>query len=75
MTNQLGEPPNKTEEKEMTDYGSEETKINPSDYDCQILLEKTTIGIANDKSFPMELSIQDSGVTNQKEKRRRKENE
>jgi len=39
MTNQLEERPNKTEEKEMANYGSEESKINPSDYDCQILSE------------------------------------
>ena len=43
MANQLGEMPSKTEEKEMTNYGSEEIKYNPSDYECQILLEKTTI--------------------------------
>ena len=28
------------QEKEMADYGQEESKINPSDYDCQILLRK-----------------------------------
>jgi len=33
MTNQLGEMPSKTEEKEMANYGSEESKVNPSDYD------------------------------------------
>ena len=42
MTSQLEERPNKIEDKEMSNYESEETKINPSDYDCQILLEKTT---------------------------------
>ena len=57
MTNQLEERPNKTEEKEMANYGSEETKINPSDYDCQILLEKTTHEVANDKSFPTDARL------------------
>ena len=30
----------------------EENKINPSDYSCQILLEKTTLEKAKDKSLP-----------------------
>ena len=50
MANQLGEPPVKTEE-ETTDQ-SMDIFINPSDYSCQILLEKTTLEIANDKTFP-----------------------
>ena len=29
-----------------------ETTINPSDYSCQILQEKTTLEAANDKSLP-----------------------
>ena len=29
-----------------------ETTINPSDYSCQILQEKTTLEEANDKSLP-----------------------
>jgi hypothetical protein len=45
------------QEKEMADYGSEEIKINPSDYDCQIILEKTTIETANDKSFPTDARL------------------
>ena len=28
------------------------TEINPSDYSCQILLEKTTLEEANDKTLP-----------------------
>lgn len=40
------------QEKEMADVESEINNINPSDYSCQILLEKTTLEIANDKSFP-----------------------
>ncbi len=57
MANQLEERPNKTEEKDMANYGSEENKINPPDYDCQILLEKTTHEIANDKSFPTDARL------------------
>ena len=30
----------------------EENKINPSDYSCQILLEKTTLAKAKDRSLP-----------------------
>ena len=45
------------QEKEMADYSPEESKINPSDYDCQILLEKTTIEIANDKSYPTDARL------------------
>ena len=39
----------KVEEKENKE---EENKIDPSDYSCQILLEKTTLEKANDKSLP-----------------------
>ena len=40
------------QEKEMAEFGSDGNEINPSDYSCQILLEKTTLEIANDKTFP-----------------------
>ena len=30
----------------------EESKFNPKDYSCEILLEKTTKEKSNDKSFP-----------------------
>ena len=39
------------ETEEMASFGSE-TNINPSDYSCQILQEKTTLEAANDKSLP-----------------------
>ena len=45
------------QEKEMAEYGSEVSKINPSDYSCQILLEKTTVEAANDKSFPTDARL------------------
>ena len=45
------------QEKEMAEYGSEENKINPSDYECQILLEKTTLDVANDKTFPTDARL------------------
>ena len=35
----------------------QESTINPPDYDCQILLEKTTHEIANDKSFPTDARL------------------
>jgi hypothetical protein len=40
------------QEKEMTEFGPDVTEVNPSDYSCQILLEKTTLEAADDKSFP-----------------------
>jgi len=40
------------QEKEMAQFGSDSRQVMPSDYGCQILLEKTTIEAANDKSFP-----------------------
>jgi len=39
-------------ENEMVGDESESNQINPFDYSCQILLEKTTLEMANDKSFP-----------------------
>ena len=40
------------QEKEMAEFGSEINTVNPSDYSCQILLEKTTLEAAKDTSFP-----------------------
>ena len=40
------------QEKEMAEFGTENPQINPSDYSCQILQEKTTLEAANDKSLP-----------------------
>ena len=40
------------QEKEMAEFGAENPQINPSDYSCQILQEKTTLEAANDKSLP-----------------------
>ena len=40
------------EETKMTEYGNTERNVLPSDYGCQILLEKTTLEMAKDKSFP-----------------------
>ena len=39
-------------EEQMAEFGLDSPKINPSDYGCQILLEKTTLEAANDKTFP-----------------------
>ena len=40
------------QEKEMAEFGSDVNEVNPSDYSCQILLEKTTLEAAKDPSFP-----------------------
>ena len=39
------------QETQMASFGSD-NNINPSDYSCQILQEKTTLEAANDKSLP-----------------------
>ena len=39
-------------EKDMSSYESDVKYVNQSDYGCQILLEKTTLEAAKDKSFP-----------------------
>ena len=40
------------QEEQMTEFGAGKPQINPSDYSCQILQEKTTLEAANDKSLP-----------------------
>ena len=40
------------QEREMAEFGSDVNHVNPSDYSCQILQEKTTLEAANDKSLP-----------------------
>ena len=45
------------QKEEMAEYGSEVKNLNPSDYGCQILLEKTTLDSANDKSFPTDAKL------------------
>ena len=54
------------QEKEMAEFGSESSSVNPSDYSCQILLEKTTLEAANDKSFPTDARLIWYIVDNQK---------
>jgi len=54
------------QEKEMAEFGSESSGVNPSDYSCQILLEKTTLETANDKSFPTDARLIWYIVDNQK---------
>lgn len=39
-------------EKTMADYGNEEREVLPSQYGCEVLLEKTTLAKAKDSSFP-----------------------
>jgi hypothetical protein len=45
------------QEKEMSEYSQEVNQFNPLDYSCQILLEKTTLEAANDKSFPTDARL------------------
>ena len=39
-------------EKRMADNGREDRSVLPSNYGCEILLEKTTVENAKDSSFP-----------------------
>jgi|TARA_Y100000310_G_scaffold206170_1_gene206533 hypothetical protein len=39
------------QETQMASFGSD-NNVNPSDYSCQILQEKTTLEAANDKTLP-----------------------
>ena len=57
MASQLGEAPKIIEKEEMEQSNQEENTISPSDYSCQILLEKTTLEVANDKSFPTDARL------------------
>mgnify|MGYP001177752405 CR=1 FL=1 len=41
-----------TTEQKVEEKKEEESKVKPSDYSCQILLEDTTLEKANDKYFP-----------------------
>ena len=45
------------QEKEMAEFGQDINPVNPTDYGCQILLEKTTLDAANDKSFPTDAKL------------------
>ena len=42
----------KTKTEKQVEEEKQESKIQPSDYSCEILLEKTTEEKATDKSFP-----------------------
>ena len=52
MTVNVGGNMVKRGEKEVTEENKEEVKINPSDYWCDIILEKTTREKADDRSLP-----------------------
>ena len=51
MTAPVGKAPSKTENV-VAEEKKEEIKFNPSDYWCEIILEKTTREKAEDKSLP-----------------------
>lgn len=40
------------QEEQMVEFDTDKPNINPSDYSCQILQEKTTLEVANDKLLP-----------------------
>jgi hypothetical protein len=42
----------RSQEKNMLDYEKDERNILPSQYGCEVLLEKTTLSKARDYSFP-----------------------
>ena len=52
MTVNVGGKEVKRGEKEVAEEKKEEVKFNPSDYWCEIILEKTTREKAEDKSLP-----------------------
>ena len=39
-------------EKQIAEEQQEDDKMRPEEYSCQILLDKTSLEKANDKSFP-----------------------
>ena len=45
----------KTKAEKQVAEEKQESKIQPSDYSCEILLEKTTEDKATDKSFPTDV--------------------
>ena len=55
MTAPVGKAPSKTENV-VAEEKKEEIKFNPSDYWCEIILEKTTREKAEDKQFPTDAS-------------------
>ena len=45
------------QQEEMASHSQDGKPVNQSDYGCQILLEKTSIEAANDKSFPTDARL------------------
>ena len=52
MASQLGDAPKTSSIKQPEEVKDMTPNISPPEYGCEILLEKTTIEEANDKSFP-----------------------
>ena len=44
-------------QEEMASHSQDGKPVNQSDYGCQILLEKTSLEAANDKSFPTDARL------------------
>ena len=45
------------QEKEMAEFGSESNNVNPSDYSCQVLLERTTLEAAKNKNLIVDIEV------------------
>ena len=57
MANQLGDAPKVETTNQVEESKSMFPNISPSEYGCEILLERTTIEAANDKSFPSDARL------------------
>ena len=57
MANQLGDAPKVETTNQVEESKSMFPNISPSEYGCEILLERTTIDAANDKSFPSDARL------------------
>lgn len=57
MANQLGDAPVRKKDKEMEQSNLDSGLVNPLQYGCEIILEKTTMEKVQDKSFPTDARI------------------
>ena len=57
MANQLGDAPVRKKDQEMEQSNSDSGGVNPLKYGCEIILEKTTLEMVKDKSFPTDARI------------------
>ena len=57
MSNQLGEAPKTTSTDQLEEEKNMVPNISPSDYGCEIILEKTNLEAAKDRSFPTDARL------------------